>query len=248
MPLTVTPHSTSIQLVARFIRHVARNCSTAVKVSAARIPTEDRCINSFDVASTSIARSTTIVKRIPVPLQFSDSVFRYNPCRTNWNRRTESSSGSQLTRLTGLSISTPLLPSPIIPRLIVRWQGSIESRRRSAISLGTAATMSPRPAFNRDWAVLRALKDDCSCPLCSPLLEESRRRERPSNRRLSKLEASSSRRREARVVQFNQAGEGREESWKYFEMNRAFCFPWIREQVWFIYVELKMSFRIINLF
>lgn len=173
MPLTVTPHSTSIQLVARFIRHVARNCSTAVKVSAARIPTEDRCINSFDVASTSIARSTTIVKRIPVPLQFSDSVFRYNPCRTNWNRRTESSSGSQLTRLTGLSISisTPLLPSPIIPRLIVRWQGSIESRRRSAISLGTAATMSPRPAFNRDWAVLRALKDDCSCPLCSPLLE-----------------------------------------------------------------------------
>lgn len=38
-----------------------------------------------------------------------------------------------------------------------------------------------------------------------------KRPERPSNRRLSKLEASSSRRREARVVQFNQGGKGSRE-------------------------------------
>lgn len=196
------------------------------------------------MASTSIARSTTIVKRIPVPLQFSDSVFRYNPCRTNWNRRTESSSGSQLTRLTGLSISisTSLLPSPIIPRLIVRWQGSIESRRRSAISLGTAATMSPRPAFNRDWAVLRALKDDCSCPLCSPLLERDQNDPRTGDFRNSRRVFPVGGKLEWCNLTKVGRGAGREESWKYFEMNRAFCFPWIREQVWFIYVELKIGF------
>lgn len=65
------------------------------------------------------------------------------------------------------------------------------------------------------------------------------RPERPSNRRLSKLEASSSRRREPRVVQFNQEGEGEKSLGnisKWIELS-----PSGSEQVWFIYVQLELE-------
>lgn len=153
------------------------------------------------------------------------------PCRTNWNHRMESSSESQLTRLTvSLSLSLfPLLSSPIIPRLIVR--SSAKDDRipppigHPSSSLGMAATMSP---FNRDWAVLRASRTIVPARFV-PLYSKTRTTLEPATfeSRGDEFLVGG----KARVAQFNQGRRVLE----IFRNESNFSLVYGLEQVWFIW-------------